>query len=133
MANVPMTLTDCWCGLPFSMPERLYEQCKRNGTTFFCPLGHRIVFRETEADKYRRERDRLKQQLARKDDTISSLYEQRDKAERRLSATKGQVTRLKNRASAGVCPCCNRSFQNLKRHMNTKHPDYAKPDLKVVS
>jgi hypothetical protein len=24
----------------------------------------------------------------------------------------------------GVCPCCNRTFQNLARHMAGKHPDY---------
>jgi hypothetical protein len=23
-----------------------------------------------------------------------------------------------------VCPCCQRSFQNLSRHMKTKHPEY---------
>lgn len=23
----------------------------------------------------------------------------------------------------GVCPCCNRSFVNLQRHMKTKHPE----------
>lgn len=34
---------------------------------------------------------------------------------------KAQTTRVKN----GVCPCCNRSFQNLKRHMNTKHPNWS--------
>ena len=24
----------------------------------------------------------------------------------------------------GVCPCCNRSFENLRNHMHTQHPDY---------
>jgi hypothetical protein len=24
-----------------------------------------------------------------------------------------------------VCPCCNRTFQALARHMNSKHPTYA--------
>jgi hypothetical protein len=26
-----------------------------------------------------------------------------------------------------VCPCCNRSFQNLRRHMATKHPEFNAP------
>ena len=43
---------------------------------------------------------------------------------RRLSATKGVVTRTNNRISNGVCPCCTRSFQNLKRHMTSQHPGY---------
>jgi hypothetical protein len=24
-----------------------------------------------------------------------------------------------------VCPCCNRTFENLARHMNSKHRGYA--------
>tara|TARA_Y100000310_G_scaffold338946_1_gene430083 strand:- start:1163 stop:1354 length:192 start_codon:yes stop_codon:yes gene_type:complete len=50
--------------------------------------------------------------------------DERDAAEKTASTYKGQVTKLKNRAKAGVCPCCNRTFQNLSRHMETKHPDF---------
>lgn len=39
--------------------------------------------------------------------------------------TKGVVTRTRNRIANGVCPCCDRSFTNLQRHMASKHPDYA--------
>lgn len=42
-----------------------------------------------------------------------------------MHAARGQVTRLKNRAAAGVCPCCNRTFHQLVRHMAAKHPDFA--------
>lgn len=31
-----------------------------------------------------------------------------------------------DRVGKGVCPCCKRSFTNLRRHMTTKHPDVAK-------
>lgn len=33
-------------------------------------------------------------------------------------------TRTRNRIAAGVCPCCNRTFQNLADHMRTLHADY---------
>ena len=63
----------------------------------------------SEREKLRRERDQLKQQLAYKDDEI---------------AAKGkQLTRLQKRIHAGVCPCCNRTFTNVARHMKTKHPN----------
>jgi hypothetical protein len=32
---------------------------------------------------------------------------------------------MKKRAVAGVCPCCNRHFRELERHMASKHPKYA--------
>ena len=30
------------------------------------------------------------------------------------------------RTGNGVCPCCKRSFTNLRRHMNTKHPNFSR-------
>lgn len=39
----------------------------------------------------------------------------------RIGATK---TRIKNRVKNGVCPCCNRTFENLARHMQAKHSDF---------
>jgi ssDNA-binding Zn-finger/Zn-ribbon topoisomerase 1 len=41
-------------------------------------------------------------------------------------ALKGQLTKERRRVGNGVCPCCNRSFVNLRRHMTAKHPDHAK-------
>lgn len=132
MTTVEMKSLDCWCGLPFSMPTRLWDSCYENGQTFYCPLGHSNVVRERLSEKYRRERDRLQQRLAEKDDRIRSEREAREQAERSVSAYRGQVTKLKKRASAGVCPCCNRTFVNLQRHMSNKHPDYAETELAVI-
>ncbi len=35
------------------------------------------------------------------------------------------MTKVKKRAANGVCPCCNRTFSDLARHMKAKHPDFA--------
>lgn len=55
---------------------------------------------------------------------IQRLHNDRTHLKRKCSAIKGVATRIKRRVSAGVCPCCNRTFQCLARHMATKHPDY---------
>lgn len=73
----------------------------------------------------RRERDQLKQQLAQKDDQIAYQRSMRKTTERQLIAQKGQVTKLRKRAKAGVCPCCNRTFVGLQRHMAQKHPEFS--------
>jgi hypothetical protein len=49
---------------------------------------------------------------------------QRETAERSSAAYRGKVTEIKNRVGRGVCPCCNRTFQNLMGHMKTKHPEF---------
>ncbi|NIA70747.1 hypothetical protein HBA54_19285 [Pelagibius litoralis] len=120
------------CGVHFAMPLVQYETHRKEGGYHTCPNGHSRGWSdrncETAVDKIRRERDRLQQRQA-------QLQDQIEGERRRTAAAKGQVTKLKNRAAAGVCPCCNRSFVNLQRHMKTKHPDFAegqKPDLKVV-
>lgn len=108
----------CWCGIHHAIPESLSRTAKETGKAIYCPLGHEWVIRETELDKLRRQVEQQKDRAAR-------LIAQRDQAEASLSATKGVVTKLKKRASAGVCPCCGRTFQQLARHMKAKHPDFA--------
>lgn len=114
------------CGVTFTVPERVYNYRRRKGGFNFCPNGHQWGWSEgtEKRDELRAERDRLKQAVAQRDDEVRHEREMREHAERRTAAAKGQITKLKKRASAGVCPCCNRTFQNLARHMKTKHPEY---------
>jgi hypothetical protein len=119
----------CQCKSEIWLPDALYEAAQhgRGTVTFYCPYGHPQVFAkgETDLDKMRRERDRLAQQVAERDDEVRRQRELREGTERQLSATRGVVTRIKNRVGHGVCPCCNRTFENLARHMASKHADYA--------
>lgn len=122
----------CRCRAPMALPRDLYSAAKHSSSiTFFCAHGHPQRFPEGESEetKLRRERDRLKQQLAQKDDAIRQEREQRMAAERQASAARGVVTKLKNRAAAGVCLCCNRSFANMARHMADKHPQFQAEEI----
>jgi hypothetical protein len=122
------------CKCEVWIPDALYEAASASrgpfGIQFFCGYGHRqhYVVGETEAEKFRRQRDQLAQRLAERDDEIARQRGLREETERRLTATRGVVTRIKNRVGHGVCPCCTRSFQNLARHMAAKHPSYAAED-----
>lgn len=112
------------CDVQFCMTETMQRARQNDGETFYCPNGHPRVYRETEADRLRRERDRLTQRLAQRDDEIQRVRDARDAADRRAAAARGQVTKIKNRVGHGVCPCCNRSFENLARHISSKHPTF---------
>lgn len=124
--DIHMDFYECWaCGIPFAMSGKFTKAAERKHKTFFCPNGCRLSFGESEADK-------LKKQLARETAAHDQTRADRDcrqehleQSERRRSALKGQVTKIKNRVGNGVCPCCNRYFKNLHRHMTSKHPDYA--------
>jgi septal ring factor EnvC (AmiA/AmiB activator) len=116
---------DCiTCFIRFGVPVGFTARRRQDKQNFYCPNGHQMAYTESEADRIRRERDRLRQQLAERDDEIARQQRMREAAERQAAAARGQVTKLKNRASAGVCPCCNRTFRQLAAHMRQKHPTY---------
>lgn len=107
----------CVCGIDWAGPVDLVRHRREDGLAFWCPNGHRQVFKESEVNELRRERDRLAQQIAQRDDEIRDLT-------KRVSTERGKITRLRNRAKAGLCPDCNRHFTNLERHVATKHPGF---------
>lgn len=120
-----LTTLSCWCGTPFAAPSALVKRCRESDQyKLYCPSGHVNVWRETEVKRLRKKSDA---------DAKSILYwQERARAEeaatvaekRRHAATKGVLTKTRKRVGNGICPCCRREFQNLKRHMKSKHPEY---------
>lgn len=119
------------CKEPFVLHPETEATLRRSSQTFHCPWGHPQSFRQgpSDADLLRKERDTLKQQMAQRDDTIRAERAWREAAQNQARAYKGVATRVKNRVSQGVCPCCNRTFANLHRHMAGQHPTFASDDL----
>lgn len=113
--------TCCNCGVRFAMTKEFKAQRLENrgpNNSFYCPNGHKQHYvGKSEADMLRERNKRL-------DRMWNSERERREAAERRAAAARGQVTKIKKRVGKGVCPCCNRSFQNLHRHMTTEHPTF---------
>ncbi|GEP12594.1 hypothetical protein [Methylobacterium gnaphalii] len=124
------------CATVYYFPEDWCVRARIEGRSWQCPNGHGQWFGESENDKIRRERDRLKQDAARLQSMAQEARESRDRAyereaaaERRASAARGQVTKLKKRAANGVCPCCTRSFADLRRHMASRHPAFIAEEI----
>lgn len=123
----------CWsCRSIYWLPPELYRAAKASpAISFFCPYGHSAHFPTgpSEEDKLRQERDRLKQAVAYEQDRVRAEQAWREAAQRQASAMKGVATKLKKRAAAGICPCCNRSFENLRRHMTSKHKGFVAEEV----
>lgn len=106
------------CGVKFAFPEELDSKLRENHETFYCPNGHPQMYTgKTEAQKLRDELAREKQRREMAEATAREEAKRAEKAERAHDRTKKRVHN-------GVCPCCNRTFQNLARHMATKHPEH---------
>lgn len=112
----------CSCGVIFGLPDDLRDQLlARRGTPFYCPNGHKQWYTgKSEAEK-------LRAQLANEKDRTEYWREEHGRERRSHSATKGQLTKARNRIGKGVCPCCNRSFPALAEHMRTEHPEFSEP------
>ena len=119
------------CKEQFGLTDEVENQLRRSSASFHCPWGHLQHFPqgETEEQKLRRERDSLKQQAARLHDRIREEAARADKERHRANGYKGHATRISRRVKAGVCICCNRQFQDLQRHMATKHPTFTPIDV----
>ena len=116
--TVKLTTTSCCaCGTRFAMQAEMLEQRKLTGENFYCPNGHSLAFKS-----------RLKALEAKLVEKERALTEARCEtvAERnRRETAEADLLKHRRRTKNGVCPCCRRNFQNLQRHMKTKHPKYA--------
>ena len=121
----------CACKATFAISYSNYLTFRQSAeaVNFYCPHGHQQHYTRGESAEQRliRERNQAQQQLARAEDERSHAEARALKAERAIKSHK-------KRSAAGVCPCCNRTFTAMGKHMRTKHPDYVKTNtLKLVS
>lgn len=117
------------CSVLFGLPIGYADRRRADTKDFYCPNGHQMSWRESEADKLRRERDRLKQETARLDEAKREADRVAAEAVERACKAEATARKLKARAQAGVCPCCNRTFGELARHMKTKHPEFTSAEI----
>ena len=105
------------CGIVWAMPRRFIDARREDKATFYCPNGDPRVFSESTAERLRRDLERERQ--------VREAAEARaGKAEHGLAQVTTAHRKMRQRVMNGVCPCCNRSFGNLREHMKTEHPDF---------
>ena len=117
----------CACSMTFGMPKDFDRRNRQDGGTFYCPSGHAQSYTETETARLKKKLAREQQHRDSLSAQLTASEDQRRAAERSAAAHKGQATRLRKRVTAGVCPApeCHRHFENLERHIASKHPGMA--------
>lgn len=126
------TFGPCYkCGIEFAAPEHFVNARLADGQSFFCPNGHSQHYTETEvqrltkqleAEKKRVEQEKLWREQA--DKKVEEARAETRTARKAEAIVRGKLKAQSERVKNGVCPCCNRTFQNLQRHMQTRHPDF---------
>lgn len=127
--NVTVTLVsvDCYkCHAIFGMTAEADSAYRKNHVLFCCPYcgerQHYVI--ESEEERLRKKVNTLEQNYKWADNARRSAEQDAANERRSKAAYKGQLTKVRRKVANGSCPCCNRHFENLRRHMLTKHPEY---------
>lgn len=110
------------CGISFGITTDYENRRRDDHRSFYCPSGHVNVFNgPSTSEKRAREAESEAMQAQAK---LNEERHLRLVAEKALQKEASKRKRLEKRVSAGVCPCCNRTFEDLAKHMSTKHKEY---------
>ena len=111
----------CTCGMSFAMTTDFMRRRRDDRKPFYCPSGHSQHYTgKTEAQK-------LKDELERKQRDLEAANAMTLAAEVERARIAKAHNKMRARVMNGVCPCCNRTFQNLMAHMKTEHPEFKEP------
>ena len=102
------------CGITFAMTADLRRRRLADHGWFYCPNGHQQHYTGPS------DSDRLRDEQAKN----THLRDQLLAAALDAEAARKALVRDRHRFANGVCPCCNRFFENVNRHMKGEHPDY---------
>lgn len=113
--TVTLETSDCIsCGVVFALPDHLLKSHLEHGSTFYCPNGHPMLFRESDVQKATKRAEQAEAESRR-------LAAERDGLLGIIHTKQAELGRISKRANAGVCQHCHRSFANVQRHMASKH------------
>ena len=108
----------CNCGIAFAMTADFKRRRLEDRNTFHCPNGHaQHYIGKTEVQK-------LKEEVERKQQMLDAAQSRAATAERDKEQIAKAHKKMRTRVMNGVCPCCNRTFQNLLMHMKSEHPEF---------
>lgn len=114
------------CGILFAIPE-IFEKARReDGGSFFCPGGHFMSFKPWAKEKLEEAQRQLTAARCAEADAKRALEKEREDRVK-------EAAKEKRRHASGKCPCCQRSFASLSRHIKHMHPDYHKQERRLHS
>lgn len=85
---------------------------------FYCPAGHPQHYNGPSKE------EQLRQELARNKEMLGSANSRAARLGLENAAITKAHQKMRTRVMNGVCPCCNRSFANLRSHMQSEHSDF---------
>ena len=119
------------CHILHAFPEEMYRRALRfnkteypkNTLSIYCPNGHGWHYDGKNEEQRRLEQTTRELEIAR---------HQRDVAKQQAATRKGQLTRMRNRYAAGICPvgsCRANLGDRVRDHIAHQHPEFRFADI----
>lgn len=124
--GVELHEVNCSCGGVYAITESFHAQKHKEGGSWTCPYCQTgWGFRGNGLnEKLRRDLARKEAEVLRQRNVNANIQDTLQTTRHQLRAEKGAKTKLKKRIADGMCPCCDRHFQNVHRHIKNQHPEY---------
>lgn len=124
-----LTVVNCHgCGGTYAMSSFFLDARREDGVGWNCPYCRAATaYCDNETDRLKKELAKQKNSTAYQREEKERYLQQRNTLERSRNGMKGVLIREQKklaRVRRGVCPCCNRHFKNVQRHMDSQHPNY---------
>lgn len=119
------------CDTKFAMSRTMYQKRRTDGETWYCPAGHPRVFAESTKSQLREAQEQIRKERENTTwwkDRANWEAAEAKRANNSLRATKGVVTRMRNRIKSGQCPVCGKHIGELEAHIKERHPGYEVED-----
>lgn len=123
-------ILDCpECGIHYGIMADFKARRLRDHRTWYCPNGHPIHFpQDNEEEKLRKQLAQQRESTQWYEDQYTAARRDAEHQRRSAIASRGHLTRIKNRIANGVCPVpgCRRSGlgADVIAHIATCHPDF---------
>lgn len=118
-----MTCVHGGCGIQWAAPSGWVSARRNDHQSMFCPNGHSQSFTaKTDAEKFREQLADSERKLKWQTDRSKRLANDNMTLAKSRSALRGVVTRLKNKAAAGICQWCDHEFPDVAAHVAEAHP-----------
>ena len=118
------------CGGTYALSKKYVKKKQEHGGFWTCPYCKCGWVYSKEASEV----EKLERQLAKQREATEyqrlckeEVTGERDYFEKSRNGMKGALRKEQkklDRVKNGVCPCCNRHFKNLERHMTGQHPEF---------
>ncbi len=124
--STELTMLTCpSCGGTFAISSVYYDEARKEGSfkqCWTCPYCK--TSRGFGESIHEKEKKQLEEKIAALTSAKQYAEQEAEYFRKSRDGIKGVLAKERKRVGNGVCPCCNRSFKNLMRHMAQKHPDH---------